>query len=166
MPRICIAVVGPGENASKDALADATSVGKLIAERGWVTLTGGRAAGVMAAATRGAAEAGGLTIGILPGADKRDAAEDLSIALATGLGEGRNAPLVTAADAIVACGMSAGTASEVALALRADKPTVLVRQDADVVAFFTKLKGATLYVAPDPVEAVTWLAGALLDMSS
>jgi hypothetical protein len=166
VPRICIAVVGPGENATKPAIADATAVGKLIAERGWVTLTGGRAAGVMAAATRGAAEAGGLTIGILPGANKRDAAEDLSIALATGLGEGRNAVLVTAADAIVACGMSPGTASEVALALRAAKPTVLVRQDAHVIDFFTKLKAATLYVAPDPVEAVTWLAGVLLDTSS
>ena len=165
MPRTCIAVVGPGENATKEAIADATAVGKLIAQRGWVTLTGGRAAGVMAAATRGAAEAGGLTIGILPGADKRDAADDISIALATGLGEARNAVLVTAADAVVACGMSTGTASEVALALRAGKPTVLVRHDADVVAFFTRLKGATLYVAPDPVDAVTWLAGVLLDMT-
>jgi uncharacterized protein (TIGR00725 family) len=161
VPRICIAVVGPGENATKEAMADATAVGKLIAERGWVTLTGGRVAGVMASAARGAAGAGGLTIGVLPGADKRDAADDVSIALATGLGEARNAVLVTAADAVVACGMSSGTASEVALALRAGKPTVLVRHDADVVAFFTKIKGATLYVAPDPAEAVTWLAGIL-----
>jgi uncharacterized protein (TIGR00725 family) len=166
VPRICIAVVGPGENAAKEAIADATAVGKLIAERGWVTLTGGRAAGVMAAATRGAAEAGGLTIGILPGTAKRDAADGVSIALATGLGEARNAVLVTAADAVVACGMSPGTASEVALALRAGKPTVLVRHESDVVAFFTKLKDATLYVAPDPIEAVTWLARVLLDTSS
>ena len=158
MPRTCIAVVGPGENATKEAIADATIVGKLIAQRGWVMLTGGRAAGVMAAAARGAADAGGLTIGILPGTDKRDAAEDLSIALATGLGEARNAVLVTAADAVVVCGMNPGTTSEVALALRAAKPTVLVRPDAETVAFFGKLGSATLYVAPDPVDAVTWLA--------
>ena len=97
MPRICIAVVGPGENASREAIADAAAIGKLIAQSGWVTITGGRAAGVMDAATRGAADAGGLTIGILPSTDKRDAAGDLSIALATGLGEARNAVLVTAA---------------------------------------------------------------------
>ena len=161
MPRICIAVVGPGERATSDDIADASAVGKLIAQSGWVTITGGLAAGVMAAATRGAADAGGLTIGILPGADKRDAAPDLSIALDTGLGEARNAVLITAADAVVACGMSSGTASELSLALRAAKPTVLVRPHAETVAFFEKFGGATLYVAPDPVDAVTWLTGTL-----
>ena len=161
MLRICIAVVGPAEHATKDDTADASAIGKLIAERGWVTLTGGRAAGVMAAATRGAAEAGGLTIGILPGADKRDAAEGLSISLATGLGEARNAVLVSAADAVVACGMSSGTASEVALALRARKPAALVRPDAETLAFFAKMQGASLYVASDPADAVKWLADIL-----
>jgi len=161
VPRICIAVVGPGENASKEAIADASTIGKLIAEQDWVTLTGGRAAGVMEAATRGAASAGGLTIGILPSADKRDAPDELAIALPTGLGEARNAVLVTAADAVVACGMSPGTASEVALSLRAGKPTVLVRQSAETVTFFTAIRAATLYVAQDPTDAVSWLAGIL-----
>lgn len=161
MPRTCIAVIGPGENATQADIADATVVGILIAQAGWVTLTGGRAAGVMAAAASGAAEAGGLTIGLLPGADKRDAADDLAIVLPTGLGEARNAVLVAGADAVIACGMSSGTASEVALALRAGKPTVLVRPDAETTAFFTNVSGATLYVAPDPVDAVTWLAGVL-----
>lgn len=154
-------MIGPGEKATNEAIADATLVGKLIAERGWVTLTGGRAAGVMSAATSGAAEAGGLTIGILPDADKRQAAGDLSIALATGLGEARNAVLVSAADAVIACGMSSGTASEVALAIRAGKLTVLVRPDTETVGFFAGLNGATLYVAPDPADAITWLADAL-----
>lgn len=161
MPRICIAVVGPGDDATTDDVADATAVGRLIAGQGWVTLTGGRAAGVMAAATRGAADAGGLTIGILPGADKRDAADGLAIALATGLGEARNAVLVAAADAVIGCGMSSGTASEVALALRAAKPTVLVRPAADTVSFFTRHGTATLYVAGDSMDAVSWLAGVL-----
>src|SRR5689334_1203218 len=115
----------------------------------------------MEAATRGAASAGGLTIGILPSTDKRDAPDELAIALPTGLGEARNAVLVTAADAVVACGMSPGTASEVALSLRAGKPTILVRPTVDTIAFFTGLRGATLYVAQDPTDAVTWLAGIL-----
>ena len=161
MPRTCIAVLGPGENATNDAIADATAIGKLIAEHGWVILTGGRAAGVMAAATRGAADAGGLTIGILPDAHKRDAAHELSIALPTGLGEARNAVLVTAADAVIACGMNPGTASEVALALRARKPTVLVRPDTETAAFYSKLGGAALYLSPDPVDAIAWLSGVL-----
>lgn len=156
MPRICIAIVGPGESASKEAIADAAAVGKLIAQSGWVTMTGGRATGVMAAATRGAAHAGGLTIGMLPSADRRDAAADLSIALATGLGEGRNVVLVTAADAVVACGMSSGTASEVALALRAGKPTILVRPDAATEAFF-----AAAHVADSPENAIEWLSSVL-----
>ena len=161
MPRTCIAVLGPGERATDDAIADAAAIGKLIAERGWVTLSGGRAAGVMEAATRGANQAGGLTIGILPGTDNREAADDLSIALPTGLGEARNVVLVTAADAVIACGINPGTASEVAFALRAKKPTVLVRPRAETVAFFSELQGATLYVAQDPIDAITWLAGVL-----
>ena len=159
VPRTCIAVIGPGEGASTDAVADASAIGKLIAERGWVTLTGGRAAGVMAAATRGATDAGGLTIGILPAADKRDASSDLAIALPTGLGEARNAVLVTAADAIIACGMNPGTASEVALALRAGKPTVLVRPSLEAAAFFEGLaREAPLYVTSLPSAAVDWVA--------
>jgi hypothetical protein len=152
VPRTCVAVVGPGENASATAIADATTVGRLVAERGWVTLTGGRAVGVMAAATRGAADAGGLTIGVLPGTDKRHAAPDVAVALATGLGEARNAVLVSAADAVIACGMSNGTASEVALALRAAKLTVLVRPDADTRAFFS-----AAHICDTPEQAVEWL---------
>ena len=159
MPRICIAVVGPGEDASRGAVEDATALGRLIAARGWVTLTGGRDAGVMRAATRGAAEAGGVTVGILPDANKHDAAPDLAIALATGLGEARNAVLVTAADAVIACGMNPGTASEVALAVRAQKPTVLVRPTAEAAAFVGQIAGpAPVYIAETPEAAVDWVA--------
>ena len=157
--RSCVVVVGPGEGASADAVADAAIVGRLIAERGWVMLSGGRAAGVMAAATRGASEAGGLTVGILPNADKRDAAPELTIALPTGLGEARNAVLVTAADAVIACGMNPGTASEVALALRARKPTVLVRPSAEAKAFFERVAGGSPpHVAESSQDAVSWVA--------
>jgi uncharacterized protein (TIGR00725 family) len=151
--RFCVAVVGPGDDASPDAIESAAAVGKLIAEHGWALLSGGRDAGVMRAATRSAARAGGVTIGILPGSDRRDAAPDLTVALPTGLGEARNAILVTAADAIVACGMSPGTASEVALALRAHKPTVLVRPAPESAAFF-----AGAHHAATPEDAVAWVA--------
>jgi len=154
-----IAVVGPGEGASEEAVADAELAGRLIAERGWVLLTGGRDAGVMAAAARGAARAKGIAIGILPSADKARASPDLTIALPTGLGEARNAVLVTAADGVIACGMNPGTASEVALALRAAKPIVLVRQSGQVDAFFADIAGsAPLHVAGSAEQAVDWIA--------
>ena len=159
MSLTCIAVVGPGEAASEEAVADAELAGRLIAERGWALLTGGRNAGVMAAATRGAVGAKGIAIGILPSTDKATASPNLTIALATGLGEARNAVLVTAADGAIACGMNPGTASEVALALRAGKPVALVRQSGQVDAFFADIAGsAPLHVVDSPERAVEWLA--------
>lgn len=65
--RVLVAVVGPGEAATSEVMEDAEHVGRAIAERGWVTLTGGRAAGVMQAASRAASRSGGLTMGVLPG---------------------------------------------------------------------------------------------------
>lgn len=154
-----IAVVGPGENASRDAIADATEVGALIAHRGWITLTGGRHVGVMAAAAAGARAAGGIAIGLLPGTDRSDAAPELSAALPTGLGEARNAVLVTAADAVVACGINAGTLSEIALALRAYKPTVLVKASPSAAEFLSSIVAdAPFKVAATPAEALDWVA--------
>jgi uncharacterized protein (TIGR00725 family) len=155
-----VAVVGPGEEATQDAIDDAEATGAEIAERGWITLTGGRDAGVMAAAARGSAGRGGVSLGLLPGASRADAAPELTIALATGLGESRNALIATGADAVVACGMNPGTASEVALALRARKPIVLVRPAAGVEEFFRALTsdGATfVHAAPSPAAALAWL---------
>jgi uncharacterized protein (TIGR00725 family) len=80
--------------------------------------------GVMEAACRGAAGAGGTTLGLLPGTDRHDANPHVSVAVATGLGEGRNALVVRAADAVVAIGGGYGTLSEIALALKAGKPVI------------------------------------------
>ena len=161
-----VAVGGPGESASADAIADAAEVGGLIAQRGWITLTGGRSVGVMAAAAAGARAAGGLAIGLLPGGDRRDAAPDLAVALPTGLGEARNAVLVTAADAVVACGVNPGTASEIALALRANKPIVLVKPSPSAVEFFSSIAaGAPFQVVRTPAEAVDWVAAQLRSAS-
>lgn len=161
LPR-CVAVVGPGDDAAADAITDAEVVGGLLAEHGWITLCGGRAAGVMAAVARGARAAGGMVIGLLPGANRSDAAPTLTVALATGLGEARNAVLVTAADAVIGCGINPGTASELALALRAGKPAALVRPTPEAAAFFQALAGdSPLCVAATPREAVAWVAGHL-----
>lgn len=161
MTKPYIAVVGPGEGATEEAIDDALLLGRRIAERGWIMICGGRAAGVMAAAARGVKAVGGLSIGILPGTDRVGASHDLTLSLPTGLGEARNAVIVTAADAVVACGMNPGTASEVSLALRAAKPAVLVRPapTTEAVAFFTKI--GVVHIAADADDAITWLASRL-----
>ncbi len=78
--------------------------------------------GVMEAACRGAKEAGGTTIGILPGTDRAAANRFVDFAIPTGLGEARNALVVRAADALIAVGGAYGTLSEIAFALKAGKP--------------------------------------------
>ena len=78
----------------------------------------------MEAACRGAKQAGGLTVGILPGSDRSDANPYVDVALPTGLGEARNALVVRAADAVIAIGGGYGTLSEIALALKAGKPVI------------------------------------------
>jgi len=119
-----IAVVGAGEcEGSLELLA--REVGRAVAGTGATLLTGGRG-GVMAAAGAGAAEAGGLVVGILPGRDARDTPPDDAVraAVFTGMGQGRNQILILSADAVVAVGGGWGTLSEIALALKQGRPVV------------------------------------------
>jgi uncharacterized protein (TIGR00725 family) len=117
-----VAVVGPAD-ASAAQLEAAQAVGRLLAERGAIVVTGGLG-GVMEAACRGAAAAGALTVGILPGADRASANEWVQIAIPTGLGELRNGLVVRAADVVLAIGGAHGTLSEIALALKTGVPVV------------------------------------------
>lgn len=121
--RTVIGVMG-GASVNAGALRDAYETGRLIAERGWVLLNGGRDAGVMAASARGASEAGGLVIGILPGHDKRGASPHIDVAVPTGMGDARNVINVLASDVVVALPGGAGTISEVALALKSGRTVV------------------------------------------
>ena len=113
-----IAVVGPDDDSSPQNRRDAYEVGRLLAERGAVVLTGGLG-GVMEAAAHGCANGHGTSIGLLPGTERTDGNRHLSLALPTGLGELRNGLLVRGADGVVVIGGSWGTLSEVALAMRA-----------------------------------------------
>ena len=115
-------MVGPGD-ASADALAAAEAVGRALGRSGAVVVCGGLG-GVMEAACRGAKASGGTTLGILPGADRAAANPWVDVAVATGLGEARNAVVVRAADAVVAVAGGYGTLSEIALALRSGTPVV------------------------------------------
>ena len=117
-----VAVSGGGE-AGEEACRQAQEVGRELARRGAVVVTGGLG-GAMEAACRGAKAEGGVTIGILPTDDRADANEWVDVAVPTGLGEGRNALVVRAADAVIAVAGEFGTLSEIALALRLGRPVV------------------------------------------
>ena len=155
--RIIVGVIGPGEQAGPRELERARRVGALIASAGWVTVTGGWSVGVMDAACRGARQAGGLTVGLLPSADREGASSAIDLVLPTGLGEARNNLIVLASDALVCCGMSAGTASEAALALRAGKPLVLLAPRPESIAFLRPLGRVPPIEAPDPEAAIAAL---------
>ena len=117
-----MAIVGAAE-ASPTEIATAEEVGRLLARAGAIVVCGGRG-GVMAAGCRGASEAGGTAVGILPGLDRAAANEWVTIAIPTGLGELRNGVIVRAADAVIAIGGAYGTLSEVALALQRGVPVL------------------------------------------
>jgi uncharacterized protein (TIGR00725 family) len=155
--RRVLGVIGPGEEATPRDVADAFEVAALAARSGWVVLTGGRDVGVMDAASRGARSAEGIAIGVLPDADGRSASRALDVAIVTGFGEMRDQVVVMSSDAIVVCGMSAGTAAETSIAIKSRKPLVLLRPDADVQAFFQRLAGEGVRVAMTPQEAVEML---------
>lgn len=117
---VYVAIIG-ASRATKDDLEQARAAGRRLAELGAIVVTGGRG-GVMEAASRGAQEAGGTTVGILPGLDRSDANAYLDIALPTGLGELRNGLVARAAQAVVAVGGAWGTLAEIAFARAAGTP--------------------------------------------
>jgi len=119
-----IAVIGAGKCAKK--LRDqAEEVGRKIAEKGGVLVCGGLK-GVMEAAARGARDAGGTTIGILPGENKSDANQYIEYPIPTGIGEARNIVIIKTADAVIALPGKFGTLSEMAFAMKLGKPLVAV----------------------------------------
>ena len=119
---VYVAVSGGGD-ADAETCGQAEELGRELARRGAVVVTGGLG-GAMEAACRGAKAEGGTTIGILPSDDRADANAWVDVAVPTGLGEGRNALVVRAADVVVAVAGEFGTLSEIALALRLGRPVV------------------------------------------
>ncbi len=154
MRRTVAGVIGPGSEASAEVLETAFELGRQIAQAGWVLLTGGRSAGVMDAASRGAKEGGGLTVGILPTEDASGMSEAVDIAILTGMGQARNNINVLSSRIVFACGMGAGTASEIALALKAGKKVILLCGNEESNAFFQSLGKDSVLIARRPDEAI------------
>jgi uncharacterized protein (TIGR00725 family) len=122
---IYVAVVG-GSNCSAEESRLAYEVGAAIASRGGTVICGG-GSGIMEAASRGAKETGGIVIGILPGESPHEGNSYLTAAIATGIGEARNAIIARTADAVIAVGGEYGTLSEIALALKMNKPVIGIK---------------------------------------
>jgi uncharacterized protein (TIGR00725 family) len=139
-----VAVVG-GYEADEHAIAMAEEVGRLLAQRGCMVVTGGRQ-GVAEAACRGAALAGGTTVGILPGRARDEANPYVTVAVPTGLGETRNALVVMGVDAVIALPGAYGTLTEVAHALLAGTRVVGLGEGWSI---------SGVIAARDPIDAVT-----------
>ncbi len=160
MPKPIIGVMG-GTDADDHVLRMAEQLGALIAEKGWILLNGGRNTGVMAASARGAKNAGGMTLGILPGTDTRGASPDLDIPIITGLGDARNLINVLTPNVDIACPGGAGTISEIAFALKNNKPVIAL--DFDLGAAFARYRDSGLLIGADSASnavncVASWLA--------
>jgi uncharacterized protein (TIGR00725 family) len=135
-----VSVIGSG-NGHEEA---AVEVGRLLAERGCVVITGGLDE-VMAGALRGAREAGGTTIAIVPGETHAEANEWADHVVVTGIGHARNLAVAASGDAVIAIGGSWGTLAEIGFAMRLGRPVVVL---AGGVAVEGVLRAST------PTEAV------------
>jgi len=125
-----ITVVGGGRCDTQIA-SDAERVGAAIARGGGVVVSGGLG-GVMEAASRGAIEAGGTTIGVLPGEHAEDANDFVTIPIVTGVGQARNIVNVLTGEAVVALKGAGGTLSEIAVAVKSNIPVIALNSWSEV----------------------------------
>ncbi len=131
-PQKLIGVIG-SHDCDQETYDRAVTVGKLLAERGWGVICGGLS-GVMEAVCKGASDAGGLTVGVLPGEDPQSANPYVQVRIATGMSIARNVIIVRSSSAVIAMSGGAGTLSEIAHCLQLGVPVVgLYTHDQDLV---------------------------------
>ncbi len=153
MKRSLIIGIMGGGSAETDDLDKACRLGALIAQNGWHLLNGGRDAGIMAASARGAAESGGLTIGILPDNNDHQASPHIAIPIITGMGNARNCINVLSSDVVVACPGGSGTLSEIALALKNKKPVITMGFCLEAIPGID-INRSILYAADTPEDVI------------
>lgn len=145
-----IGVMG-GASVDRPLLEKARELGKRIAREGWVLLNGGRNTGIMEASARGAWEAGGLVIGILPDDHWGQVSPYVTIPVLTGMGSARNSINVLSSHIVIACPGGPGTISEIALALKAGRRVILM--DVDTRGLFEHYEKKGLLLRADTPEA-------------
>lgn len=153
MAQTIIGVMGPGE-ATETVAETARQLGAAIAKQGWTLLTGGRRAGVMNAASRGASKAGGLVVGVLPGSDRAGMSPHVDIPICTGVGSARNNINVLSSDVVIACGVGMGTLSEILLAAKAGKHVILLHQTPSSKTLLEEFESDFLHFVSSVDEAI------------
>lgn len=148
-----IGVMGAGYAAKAETCELAHELGEAIAKEGWALLCGGRDTGVMDAVAQGAAEAGGLTIGILPDQNLHRCSKHIQIPIVTGMGDARNVINVLSSHVVVALVGGAGTLSEVALAIKSHRPVILLVNAAWSEAV-RQLNPSLIHIAHDIPDAI------------
>ncbi|QSJ18283.1 cytochrome [Nostoc sp. UHCC 0702] len=137
MRKTVVGVMGPGEKATKNDLQNAYELGK------------------------GAKSGKGLTIGILPNSDQTGISEAVDIAIFTDMGNARNNINILSSDVVIACGMGAGTASEIALALKAKKQVILLTDDVESKSFFQSMSPENVYIVESVADAIATIKAIL-----
>lgn len=148
-----IGVMGPGKTATHKERRLAFALGKLLAEQGWIVLSGGVRAGVMDAVSKGAKSAGGLTIGIIPRITTK-ISRWVDVPIITDMARARNAINALSCDVMIVCGLSAGTVSEIAFAIQAEKSVVFLAAPRPTFAFFYRFDKILIHAARTPKQAV------------
>ena len=148
-----VGVMG-GSKATARGCQIAYDLGRLIAGKGWILLNGGRNVGVIAASSKGARDAGGMVVGILPESHKSKASPDLDLAVVTGMGEVRNLINVLSSDVIIACRGGLGTLSEVVWALTYERRVILLDFPLNDSPFEKYIRNGQLTLVETPEEAV------------
>ena len=149
---LIVGVMGGGSALPEDIEA-AYELGGLIARQGWIMLNGGRNAGIMEASAKGAQDHGGLTIGILPDETDARVSDYIQIPILTGMGNARNCINVLSSNVVVACHGGTGTISEIALALKNEKPVILMNFDTKGIFDGHRRKGLLFFVKT-PLEVI------------
>ncbi len=162
MKKIIIGVMGPGSEAKKIDIEYARKLGELIAENGWTVLSGGINQGVMSAVNEGAKSKEGMTIGILPNDDVTTHSENLDYSIITNMKAGRNYINALSSNILIACGVSAGTVSEIAFAIQARKPIILLNYNIFARKFLKDLGKELIYVAKNPEDSINLIKNKIL----
>jgi len=149
-----IGVMGPGGGATGSNLQKAEDLGAAIAREGWITLSGGRNAGVMDAVMKGAKNQGGITLGILPDADLNSTSEGVNIPVLTGMGNARNSINVQSSHIVIAVGVGLGTLSEVALAIKEGKHVIFLDYSEHLKQLITDFETRRTHWASSVLEAI------------
>ena len=153
--KIQIGVIGSKDIYSGKVWDMALMIGREIARAGAILVCGGLT-GIMEASARGAREAGGTTVGIIPGNLKSEANPFVEVVIATGMGYARNTIVATTSDIVIVIAGGTGTLSEAAFALNLGKPVIALKGSGGVADLLAdqEIDGKLVVSAASPAEAV------------